>query len=201
MVILNAKRWKDGNQHFPNTTFETVALQSGDFAASAVIPETAAAMWNVRFTSRQSKEKVLADLQEILLNPPRFLRRHPDYAKAREVIVRANMETASEPYYSEPGSLAQSALEAIRASLRIEAHTDGSGGTTDGRFIGRYFPRAQIIELGTPEKGGIVDGKPRGDYGRRGGMHQIDERAAQQDLRKVSEIYALTLKNFAMKEY
>lgn len=111
------------------------------------------------------------------------------------------METASEPYYSEPGSLAQSALEAIRASLRIEAHTDGSGGTTDGRFIGRYFPRAQIIELGTPEKGGIVDGKPRGDYGRRGGMHQIDERAAQQDLRKVSEIYALTLKNFAMKEY
>ena len=37
--------------------------------------------------------------------------------------------------------------------------------------------------------------------GRRGGMHQIDERAAQRDLRKVSEIYALTLKNFAMKEY
>ena len=144
---------------------------------------------------------MLADLQEILLNPPRFLRRHPDYAKAREVIVRANMETASEPYYSEPGSLAQSALEAIRASLRIEAQTDGSGGTTDGRFIGRYFPRAQIIELGTPEKGGIVDGKPRSDYGRRGGMHQIDERAAQRDLRKVSEIYALTLKNFAMKEY
>ena len=128
------------------------------------------------------------------MNPPRFLRRHPDYAKAREVIVRANMETASEPYYSESGSLAQSALEAIRASLRIEAQTDG-------RFIGRYFPRAQIIELGTPEKGGIVDGKPRSDYGRRGGMHQIDERAAQQDLRKVSEIYALTLKNFAMKEY
>ena len=201
MVILNAKRWKDGSRHFPNTTFETVALRSGDFAASAVIPETAGAMWNVRFTSRQSKEKVLADLQEILLNPPRFLRRHPDYAKAREVIVRANMETASEPYYSEPGSLAQSALEAIRASLRIEAQTDGSGGTTDGRFIGRYFPRAQIIELGTPEKGGIVDGKPRSDYGRRGGMHQIDERAAQRDLRKVSEIYALTLKNFAMKEY
>lgn len=26
MVILNAKRWKDGNRHFPNTTFETVAL-------------------------------------------------------------------------------------------------------------------------------------------------------------------------------
>lgn len=66
--------------------------------------------------------------------------------------MRANMETASEPYYSEPGSLAQSALEAIRASLRIEAQTDGSGGTTDGRFIGRYFPRAQIIELGRPRK-------------------------------------------------
>ena len=39
MVILNAKRWKDGSRHFPNTTFETVALRSGDFAASAVIPE------------------------------------------------------------------------------------------------------------------------------------------------------------------
>ena len=91
---------------------------------------------------------MLADLQEILLNPPRFLRRHPDYAKAREVIVRANMETASEPYYSEPGSLAQSALEAIRASLRIEAHTERPTATLSADI----FPGRRLLNSERPRK-------------------------------------------------
>ena len=54
MTILNAKRWKDGNKYFPNTTFENVATKSGDFNASAIIPEEAKALWNIRFTSRNN---------------------------------------------------------------------------------------------------------------------------------------------------
>ena len=104
MIILNAKRWKDGNQNVPNTTFESVAIQSGDFNASAVIPETSKALWGVRFTDKQTKEKILSDLNEILQNPPAYLKKHPDYKSARDVLLSANFSTASEPYYSEPAS-------------------------------------------------------------------------------------------------
>lgn len=200
MIILNAKRWKDGSRYFPNTTFEAVAVRSGDFNASAVIPETASALWNVRFTHKQKKEKILADLQDIILNPPPFLKKHPDYSRAREVILRANMDTASEPYYSEPSTLASGVIAAIRETLNVDARLDAGGGTTDGRFVHKYFPEAQIVELGTPEKGGIVNNKRRSDYGQRGGMHQVDERVSREDLLKVKDIYALALKKYAVKE-
>ena len=38
IAILNSQEWKDGNANFPNTNFEAVALKSGDFNASAIIP-------------------------------------------------------------------------------------------------------------------------------------------------------------------
>lgn len=197
MVVLNAKTWKDGNRYFPNTTFEAVAIESGDFNASAVIPEKAKTLWNVRFTDKQTKDKIVQDLNEILQNPPAFLKKHPDYAAAKDAVITANLEVASEPYYSEPSTLAQSASVAIKSVLNVESKFDGSGGTTDGRFVHKYFPKAQIIELGVPEKGGIIDNLRRKDYGKRGGMHQIDERASIKDLVDLSRVYAATVNNFA----
>lgn len=200
MVVLNAKTWKDGNKYFPNTTFEAVAVEAGDFNVSAVIPERGRALWNVRFTDRQTKEKIVRDLNEILLNPPAFLKKHPDYAAAKDAVITANLDVASEPYYSEPASLAQSAAEAIKSVLNIDSRYDGRGGTTDGRFVHKYFPQAQIIELGVPEKGGIINNNPGSDYGRRGGMHQIDERVSERDLINLSKVYTVAINNFARGE-
>ena len=68
------------------------------------------------------------------------------------------------PYYSEPKGLALSAKKAINDILRLDAAFDGSGGTTDGRFVQKYFPNAQIIELGVPENCGIIKGVAPSDY-------------------------------------
>lgn len=198
MAILSAKEWKDGNENFPNTNFETVALKSGDFGASAVIPGKAEALWNIRFTPDQTPDSLEKWIKDTLANPPEWAKSHPDADKLKNITVTANKDTASQPYYSAPASLAASAKSAIKTTLGSDAKLDGSGGTTDGRFAADIFPKAEIIELGLPERGGIAckHHKPE-DYLAKGGMHQVDERASVKDLVNLRKIFGKTLLNYA----
>jgi len=198
MTILSSKEWTDGNENFPNTNFETVALKSGDFGASAVIPGKAEALWNIRFTPDQTPESLEKWIKDTLANPPEWAKDHPDADKLKNITVTANKDTASQPYYSAPASLAASAKSAIKATLGSDAKLDGSGGTTDGRFAADIFPKAEIIELGLPERGGIAckHHKPE-DYLAKGGMHQVDERASVKDLVNLRKIFGKTLLNYA----
>lgn len=194
--ILNAKEWNDGNASFPDTNFEAVALKSGDFNASAIIPGEAQALWNIRFTPQQTPESLEAWIRDSLANPPDWAKQHPDAALLKDITVTANKDTASIPYYSEPGTLAESAKSAVKTVLGIDAKFDGSGGTTDGRFAAKIFPQAEIIELGLPERGGIACGHKADDYLTRGGMHQLDERASLEDLVNLRKIFEETVVNY-----
>jgi succinyl-diaminopimelate desuccinylase len=194
--ILGSHEWKDGNQNFPNTNFEPVALKSGDFNASAIIPGEATALWNIRFTPSQTPESLEKWVTDALANPPEWAKKHPDAPLLKNITVTANKDTASIPYYSEPGALASSAQDAVKTVLGTTAKLDGSGGTTDGRFAAKIFPDAEIIELGLPERGGIVNGHKADDYLTRGGMHQIDERASLSDLINLRKIFEETVMNY-----
>jgi succinyl-diaminopimelate desuccinylase len=198
--ILTSHEWKDGNAHFPATNFEPVAVKSGDFNASAIIPGSASLLWNIRFTPQQTPESLEKWLNEALKNPPDWARAHPDADLLKNVSVTANKDTASKPYYSAPGPLAEAACGAIRAVLGTETAFDGSGGTTDGRFAAEIFPRAEIIELGLPERGGIAHGHKEDDYLAKGGMHQVDERAAVSDLIALRKIFEQTVLNYARQQ-
>lgn len=195
--ILNSHEWKDGNENFPNTNFEAVAFKSGDFNASAIIPGSAEMLWNIRFTPEQTPESLEAWIKEKLANPPDWARQHPDAALLKNITVTANKDTASVPYYSAPATLAAAASDAVKTVLGAPAKLDGSGGTTDGRFAAKIFPTAEIIELGLPERGGIACGHKHEDYLAKGGMHQVNERAALDDLVHLRQIFAETLKNYA----
>ncbi|MDE1152133.1 MAG: succinyl-diaminopimelate desuccinylase [Micavibrio sp.] len=194
--ILNSTQWKDGNANFPNTNFEAVAFKSGDFNASAVIPGSAEMLWNIRFTPSQTPDSLEKWIKGTLANPPEWAKAHPDYPLLQKITVTANKDTASVPYYSEPGDLAQAAKDAVKTVLNETAKLDGSGGTTDGRFVAQVFPKAEVIELGLPERGGIVCGCKGHDYLSKGGMHQVDERATLEDLVNLRHIFAETLKNY-----
>lgn len=196
-TILNSQSFTDGNANFPNTNFETIALKSGDFNASAIVPGEATLMWNIRFTPQHTPESLEKWVKDTLANPPDWAKQHPDFHLLRNVEVKANKDTASIPYYSAPGSLAESAQDAVKTVLGTEAKLDGSGGTTDGRFVAQFYPDAQVIELGLPEHGGIAcDADKKDDYLAKGGMHQIDERAALCDLANLRQIFSETVKNF-----
>lgn len=201
VAILNSHEWKDGNENFPHTNFEAVAFKSGDFNASAVIPGQAEAMWNIRFTPEQTPDSLEKWIKDALANPPDWAKNHPDAPLLKNITVTANKDTASTPYYSAPAQLADAAKGAIKDVLGSDAALDGSGGTTDGRFVGKYFSAAEIIELGLPERGGIAckHHKPD-DYLNKGGMHQIDERAALADIVNLREIFKKTVVNYVRQK-
>lgn len=201
LTILNSEAWADGNEYFPNTNFEAVATKSGDFNASAVIPEKAEALWNIRYTHNQTPSALAKWIEDKLKNPPEWAKNHPDADKLDKITVTANLDTASMPYYSPPASLAKAAAKAVEEIKGKAPVLDGSGGTTDGRFVQDYFPDAEIIELGLPERGGYDShGKQPGDYFKKGGMHQIDERANIQDIVTLRDIFKATLRNYGTQD-
>lgn len=198
LTILNSEVWSDGNDYFPDTNFETVALKSGSFDATAIIPGQAEALWNIRFTHNQTPKELEALIKDRLENPPEWAKNHPDADKLKNIEVKANIDTASTPYYSAPQKLAKAATEAVSSIKGKPPTLNGSGGTTDGRFVHDYFPYAEIIELGLPERGGLCKhGKRPDDYVKKGGMHQVDERARLDDMVMLRDIFQRTLKNYS----
>ncbi|MEM7621192.1 MAG: succinyl-diaminopimelate desuccinylase [Pseudomonadota bacterium] len=188
-AILNAHIWDHDNPHFPATQFEIIACTAGDFGTTAIVPGKAKALWNIRFTPEYSVSELIKTLKACLENPPHWAQSHPDFNKLKNITIHANTDTAALPYYSPPSHLAEIALQVTEKVTHQMPRLDGSGGTTDGRFVQNFFPNAQIIELGLPEKGGKINGALPFDYGNRGGMHQIDERCSVSDIEILYKCY------------
>jgi len=198
VAILNDQTWSDGNAYFPNTNFETIAIESGNFKASAVVPAEAKLLWNIRYTPTQTPEGLQKWISERLQNPPQWAKHHKDYKSLKNIEVIANIDTASLPYYSQPKKLAKAVSDAIQSVAGKLPIMDGSGGTTDGRFVQKFFPKSEIIELGLPERGGISchhKMQPL-DYLKKGGMHQIDERASLSDIISLKHIFKQSILNY-----
>jgi succinyl-diaminopimelate desuccinylase len=197
-TILQGLEWDDATVSMPATQFQPVALQSGSFEASAVIPRRAEALWNIRFTPRQTPEALVLHLQTALINPPAWARQHADAPLLERLHVHGNFDTAALPYLSPPGRLTAAALTAIAKVLGRRPVLDCGGGTTDGRFVRQIFPDAEVIEIGPPENGGTLPDHD-GDLtaSERGGMHQIDERISVKDLSNLQHIYGRLLHDFS----
>ncbi|MEO0391962.1 MAG: succinyl-diaminopimelate desuccinylase [Pseudomonadota bacterium] len=189
LTILNAHEFKDGSEIYPNTGFEPVAMRGGSPTATAVIPGTAEAVWNIRFTPEHTGASLRDWIKQSLANPPAWAQSHPDVGRLQHIEVVANLDTVSIPYATKPAALAAALQDATTDELGSAPKLDAFGGTTDGRFVHRHFPEAEVIEMGPPERGGIIGQEPPADYGQRGGMHQVDERISIADLRALTRIY------------
>jgi succinyl-diaminopimelate desuccinylase len=197
IAILHLNRWADASPGMPATSFETIAMASGDFGATAIIPGEARALWNIRFTHRQTPSTLATKLQQLLDNPPQWAKDHPDAPLLSNLRLIANSDTASMSYYSPPAALAALAKSIVHHRTGREPALDCKGGTTDGRFIHTVFPDAEIVELGLPECGGLTrDGQP-GEFGKAGGMHQVDECCAIADLASLTRCYGDLLAAYA----
>lgn len=197
LTILHSARWDDGGEGMPETRLETIATQSGDFGATAIIPAEASALWNIRFTPRQNPSTLATKLQHLLDNPPAWANCHPDAHFLCNLQLTANIDTAAMSYYSPPGLLATLAKTIVTRQTGRDPVFDCVGGTTDGRFVHAVFPHAEVIELGLPECGGLtVEGHPQ-DFGKLGGMHQVDERCRVADLHQLTGCYRELLTAYA----
>jgi succinyl-diaminopimelate desuccinylase len=131
LAELAATEWDRGNEHFPPTTWQVSNIRAGTGAAN-VIPGEVEVLFNFRFATASTPERLERDVEAIL-------DRHGlDYA------IEWTLSAA--PFLTERGALVDAMRESIRAVTGIETQISTTGGTSDGRFIARICP--QVLEFG-----------------------------------------------------
>ena len=128
---LAARRWDEGNAHFPPTGFQISNLQSGT-GATNVIPGELTAQFNLRWSPVQTQDGIKRTVAEVL-------DRHG---------LRHSIEwlEASLPYYTPPGRLTALVAAAVAEIAGLKPELSTGGGTSDGRFFGALG--AEVVEFG-----------------------------------------------------
>jgi succinyl-diaminopimelate desuccinylase len=128
---LAARRWDEGNAHFPPTRFQLSNIRSGT-GASNVIPGELTALFNLRWSPEQTLDglkRAVADTFD------RHGLRH-------EIAWRE----ASLPYYTPPGRLSSIVADAVEEIAGRRPELSTGGGTSDGRFFAAAG--AEVVEFG-----------------------------------------------------
>jgi len=166
IAALSEQIWDQGNDFFPPTSFQISNIHAGT-GATNVVPGELELLFNFRFstavTVEQLKERVQRLIDTQLLNE--------EVKSGRIFHYDLNWTLGGQPYLTEPGTLVNATVAAIRETLGVTTHVSTSGGTSDGRFIAPTG--TQIVELG-PLNATI---------------HQIDERVSVADLDRLSQVY------------
>ncbi len=181
--LLGQYDWGFRDKGQTQTQFQIIAMKSGDFGASAVVPARAEMLWNIRFTSEWSPEELPNTMKALLASRP---------ALYDHVRVEANLHSVSLPYATpHEGKLFDAVKSALYSREWGYPQVDMNGGTTDGRFVQRFYLDAEVLEYGPPERGGLKpDGSAPERYLQEGGMHQVNERISLKDLEGLAQSYA-----------
>jgi succinyl-diaminopimelate desuccinylase len=128
---LAATAWDQGDEHFPPTTWQISNIHGGA-GATNVIPGEVEILFNFRFSTASTPERLQSRIETIL-------ERH---GLDCELI----WTLAAKPFLTRGGKLLAAVRQAIRDELGVEPELSTSGGTSDGRFLAEICP--QVIELG-----------------------------------------------------
>jgi succinyl-diaminopimelate desuccinylase len=128
---LAARRWDEGNAHFPPTSFQVSNLQSGT-GATNVIPGELAATFNLRWSPVQTLDGLKREVEGVL-------DRH-GLAHSIEWLE------AALPYYTAPGAFTALLADSVTRVSGLEPELSTGGGTSDGRFFGALG--AEVVEFG-----------------------------------------------------
>ncbi|WP_028534914.1 succinyl-diaminopimelate desuccinylase [Paludibacterium yongneupense] len=131
LAELAARRWDEGNAHFPPTSWQVSNIRAGTGAGN-VIPGTCEVKFNFRFSTEQTADALKAATRDIL-------DRHGlEYDLAWSL--------SGNPFLTPPGILTAAISTAIESTCGVSPQLSTSGGTSDGRFIKRIT--AELVEFG-----------------------------------------------------
>lgn len=128
---LAARRWDDGDDDFPATTFQVSNIHAGTGAGN-VIPGKLTCHFNFRFNPRQTPQRLQAAVREAFA--------------AADADCRIAWRTSGLPFITRGGALIAAVRRAVAEVADIATQTSTSGGTSDGRFLAPAG--AQVVELG-----------------------------------------------------
>ncbi len=155
-----------GTDQFDPSTLAIVTIDTGN-PASNVIPASARATVNIRFTDLHSGASLVALLQSEV------------EAVARDFSIRIDMthRLGGESFLTPPGELSELVSEAVQAITGVTPVLSTSGGTSDARFIKDHCP---VVEFG-------LVGKT---------MHQVDESVPVEQISQLKAVYSRILRDY-----
>jgi succinyl-diaminopimelate desuccinylase len=128
---LCLQEWDSGNEYFPATSFQISNFHSGG-GVTNVVPGEAKVMFNFRYSTETTKEKLMAKVHEILDN--------------HKIDYTLDWHHSGNPFLTPVGDLVSACVSAIKETKDITPELSTSGGTSDGRFIAKEG--TQVVELG-----------------------------------------------------
>ncbi len=131
LTELAARRWDEGDAHFPATRFQVSNIHSGT-GATNVIPGELNADFNLRWSPQQTLDGLKLAVGAIL-----------DRHGLRHAVTWSE---ASLPYYTPPGKLSSDVSAAVEEVANCRPELSTGGGTSDGRFFGALG--AEVVEFG-----------------------------------------------------
>ena len=170
-IIKILKRIKDlkldkGTKNFQPSNLEVTKINI-DNHADNVIPESAEAVFNIRFNDKHSSTSLKRKLNKIFKT----------VTKNNKSRFKVNYEVSGEAFLTKPSKTTYMIQNAIKKITGIKPKLSTSGGTSDARFIKNIAP---CLEFG-------LVGKT---------MHKIDESVSVSDLKKLTKIYENILVNY-----
>lgn len=128
---LAARRWDDGYENFPPTSFQISNVHAGT-GANNVIPGALEVLFNLRYNPTWTAARLEAECEAVLR------------AHGLEYAIR--WHRGGEPFYTPEGPLRRAAREVLTAFAGAAPEENTAGGTSDARFIAPLG--AQCVEIG-----------------------------------------------------
>ena len=163
---LKEIKFDNGTKDFQPTNLEVTKINIDNFADN-VIPGLANAKFNIRFNNKHSSNSIKTKINKIIKR----------ITKKNNLKYKIEYNVSGEAFLSKPNSTTYMIQDIIKKITKIKTKLSTTGGTSDARFIRKIAP---CLEFG-------LVGKT---------MHKVDEAVSLSDLKKLTLIYSIILKNY-----
>ena len=163
---LKEIKFDNGTKDFQPTNLEITKINIDNFADN-VIPRLANAKFNIRFNNKHSSNSIKKKINKIIKN----------ISKKNKSKFKIDYSVSGEAFLTKPNNTTYMIQDIIKKVTKIKPKLSTTGGTSDARFIRKIAP---CLEFG-------LVGKT---------MHKVDEAVSLSDLKKLTLIYSIILKNY-----
>jgi len=163
---LKEIKFDNGTKDFQPTNLEITKINI-DNSADNVIPGLANAKFNIRFNNKHSSSSIKKKINKIIKK----------ISNKNKSKYKIDYSVSGEAFLTKPNNTTYMIQNIIKKITKIKPKLSTTGGTSDARFIRKIAP---CLEFG-------LVGKT---------MHKVDEAVSLSDLKKLTLIYLITLKNY-----